>query len=147
MPNHPAELDLIFQALGDATRRAVLERLGRGPAPVSELARHFDMALPSFMQHLRMLESRGLVTTRKHGRVRTCELAPEPLRRAQAWLADQRTLWERRLDQLDSLLLTLREADASSPDTPAAAVAPTPSQSQQQQQPPEPSQSGPAPSP
>jgi DNA-binding transcriptional ArsR family regulator len=90
------------------TRRAVLKRLGRGPAPVSELAEPFDMALPSFMQHLRVLEECGLVRSRKKGRVRTCQLAPEPLRKVERWMVEQRTVWERRLDQLDEYLNELK---------------------------------------
>src|SRR4030081_253850 len=104
MPNQPAELNRVFQALADPTRRAVLERLSNGPAPVSELAQPFKMALPSFSQHLDVLEDCGLVRSRKSGRVRTCRLAPQPLRVAEHWMTRQRTMWERRLDQLDRYL-------------------------------------------
>jgi len=103
------QLNRVFQALADPTRRAVLQRLGGGPAPMTELARPFKMALPSFSQHLRMLEGCGLVRSRKSGRVRTYELAPEPLQAAEHWISAQRVIWERRLDQLDTLLLTLKE--------------------------------------
>ena len=103
------QLNRVFQALADPTRRAVLQRLGGGPAPMTELARPFKMALPSFSQHLRMLEGCGLVRSRKSGRVRTYELAPEPLQAAEHWISAQRVIWERRLDQLDPLLLTLKE--------------------------------------
>jgi DNA-binding transcriptional ArsR family regulator len=99
-----AELDLVFQALADPTRRAVVERLGRGPAATSDLARPFAMALPSFTQHLDVLERCGLVTSLKRGRVRTYRLVPTPLRAAQGWMAVQQDLWERRLDQLDEYL-------------------------------------------
>jgi DNA-binding transcriptional ArsR family regulator len=109
MPNQQMQLDRVFRALGDPTRRAVLSRLSTGPAPVSELARAFDMALPSFTQHLEVLEDCGLVRSRKVGRVRTYRLAPQPLRAAERWMAQQRALWERRLDQLDSYLLQLKE--------------------------------------
>lgn len=109
MPNQSAELDQVFQSLGDPTRRAVLERLGSGPAAVSELARPFDMALPSFLQHLKALEGCGLVRSRKSGRVRTCELAFEPLKTAEGWMARQRLLWERRLDQLDNHLKEMKK--------------------------------------
>jgi DNA-binding transcriptional ArsR family regulator len=109
MANHAAALDRVFSALADPTRRAVLRRLGRGPAPVSELAEPFDMALPSFMQHLRVLEDSGLVRSRKKGRVRTCRLAPQPLKRAESWIAEQRALWERRLDQLDGYLEQMKQ--------------------------------------
>jgi DNA-binding transcriptional ArsR family regulator len=87
----------------------VLERLSSSPASVSQLAEPFEMALPSFVQHLSVLESCGLVRSQKTGRVRTYELAPERLRLAEDWLAGQRTLWERRLDQLDAYLIQLKE--------------------------------------
>ena len=103
------QLNRVFQALADPTRRAVLQRLGGGPAPMTELARPFKMALPSFSQHLRMLEGCGLVRSRKSWRVRTNELAPEPLQAAEHWISAQRAIWERRLDQLDTLLMTLKE--------------------------------------
>ena len=108
VPNQ-SRLDHVFRALADPTRRAVLERLGRGPAAVSELAAPFDMALPSFMQHLQVLEDCGLVRSRKSGRVRTCQLAPKPLEKAERWMAEQRRIWERRLDQLDDYLMDLKE--------------------------------------
>lgn len=105
MPNQGAiGLDRVFQALADPTRRAVLQRLSRGTAPVSELAEPFDMALPSFLQHLRVLEGCGLVSSRKAGRVRTYQLSPQPLQAAEGWLVEQRALWGRRLDQLDRYL-------------------------------------------
>jgi DNA-binding transcriptional ArsR family regulator len=109
MPNRTAQLNLLFQALADPTRRAVVERLSRGPTATSELARPFKMALPSFLQHLDMLQKCGLVQSRKSGRVRTYELAPDKLREAEDWMATQRLLWERRLDQLDSFLERLKE--------------------------------------
>lgn len=104
VPNHSPQLDRVFQALSDPTRRAVLHRLSRGVAPVSELAAPFDMALPSFLQHLKVLEGCGLVRSHKAGRVRTYEIAPAPLQAAEGWMVAQRALWERRLDQLDSYL-------------------------------------------
>jgi len=109
MPNQQSHLDRVFRALGDPTRRAVLSRLSAGPAPVSELARSFEMALPSFIQHLGVLEDCGLVRSRKLGRVRTCRITPQPLKAAERWMAQQRALWERRLDQLDHYLLELKE--------------------------------------
>ena len=109
MPNQPARLDRVFRALADPTRRAVLARLARGAAPVTELARPFDMALPSFAQHLQVLEECGLVTSRKAGRVRTYRLAPRGLAAAETWMTRQRALWERRLDQLDDYLLNERK--------------------------------------
>jgi DNA-binding transcriptional ArsR family regulator len=103
------QLDRVFHALGDPTRRAVLSRLSSGPAPVSELARPFDMALPSFTQHLGVLEECGLVRSQKTGRVRTYALALQPLKAAEHWLSARRALWERRLDSLDDFLRTLKE--------------------------------------
>jgi DNA-binding transcriptional ArsR family regulator len=99
-----AQLDGVFQALADPTRRAVLERLSRGPASVGELAAPFDMALPSFMQHLDVLEDCGLVSSKKVGRVRTCRASPETLAVAQDWMAQRRAQWKSRLDQLDRFL-------------------------------------------
>ena len=108
--SHIAEpIDGIFRALSDPTRRGVLERLSRGAASVSELAEPCDMALPSFLQHLRVLENCGLVRSSKKGRVRTCQLDAANLKSAEDWLAHQRSLWERRLDQLDEYLLKLKE--------------------------------------
>ena len=112
MPNHPAPLDRVFHALADPTRRAVLRRLSGGPAPVSELAQPFDMALPSFTQHLKVLEASGLVRSHKTGRVRTYYLAPQPLKEAEHWMVEQRALWERRLDQLDAFLIDLKETES-----------------------------------
>ncbi len=102
-------VDSVFRALSDPTRRHVLERLSRSPASVSELAAPFDMALPSFVGHLRILEGCGLVRSAKTGRVRTYKLVPKRLQLAEDWLSKQRTLWERRLDQLDSYLLELKD--------------------------------------
>ena len=99
----------MFQSLADPTRRAVLERLSSGPAAVTDLARPFRMALPSFTQHLDVLESCGLVKSRKVGRVRTYTLAPQRLRVAEKWLDKQRTIWAGRLDQLDKLVMELKE--------------------------------------
>lgn len=104
-----SQLNQVFQALADPTRRAVLERLSAGPAAVTELARPFNMALPSFAQHLRVLEDCGLVRSRKEGRIRTVQLAPRPLKEAERWMTEQRALWERRLNQLDAFLLQQKE--------------------------------------
>ncbi len=105
MPNQQAvQLDRVFHGLADPTRRAVLGKLSNGPAAVSELAEPFNMALPSFLQHLDVLENCGLVKSRKAGRVRTYRLTPQPLRVAEGWLEKQRSLWNRRLDQLDTYL-------------------------------------------
>ncbi|WP_333667540.1 ArsR/SmtB family transcription factor [Parvibaculum sp.] len=112
MPNQQhLDLDRLFHALGDPPRRAVVQRLGRGPAAVGELAQPFKMALPSFMQHLAALEKCGLVTSRKQGRSRIYSLEPKPLEAAEKWMTDQRALWETRLDQLDSYLLQMKESE------------------------------------
>lgn|SRR5687768_12919592 len=111
MPNQSVDLTRVFHALADPTRRAVLERLTLGPAPMTELAKPFPMALPSFYQHLGVLEDSGLVRSQKAGRVRTYQLSPEPLVAAQDWMAQQRDLWEKRLDQLDDYLTELKEKE------------------------------------
>ncbi|MBX3494300.1 MAG: helix-turn-helix transcriptional regulator [Parvibaculum sp.] len=112
MPNqHQLQLDRVFHALGDPTRRAVVRRLGQGPASVGELARPHKMALPSFMQHLAALEQCGLVRSRKVGRVRTYRLQPKPLKAAEKWMVEQRALWEARLDRLDDYLLQMKESE------------------------------------
>jgi DNA-binding transcriptional ArsR family regulator len=94
------EISRVFQALADPTRRAVVERLASGPASTTELARPFNMALPSFAQHLAMLEKYGMVRSRKEGRVRRFHLAPKPLATAEDWMVAQRAIWNQRLDQL-----------------------------------------------
>lgn len=104
VPNQTVQLDRVFRALADPTRRAVLRRLSGGIASVGQLAEPFDMALPSFLQHLRMLEDCGLVRSRKSGRVRTYQLSPAPLKAAEGWMSEQRAHWERRLDRLDRYL-------------------------------------------
>jgi DNA-binding transcriptional ArsR family regulator len=115
MPNRPAVLDRdpgcgrVFKALADPTRRAVVERLGRGPAATSELAEAFEMAMPSFLQHLKVLEESGLVASHKQGRVRTYRLTPGPLREAEDWLSERRELWEGRLDRLDAYLYEMKK--------------------------------------
>jgi DNA-binding transcriptional ArsR family regulator len=109
MPNNNMQLDRVFHALSDPTRRAVLTRLSDGPLPVSELARPFHMALPSFTQHLGVLEECGLVRSHKRGRIRTYRLTPEPLKAAEHWIERRRVLWEMRLDQLDNYLEELKE--------------------------------------
>jgi DNA-binding transcriptional ArsR family regulator len=111
MPNQSIQLDHVFYALGDPTRRAVLERLSKKPAPVSELAALFDMALPSFMQHLNVLEDCGLARSHKTGRVRTYQLEPKALKAAEQWMAKHRAIWETRLDQLDHYLNTMKETN------------------------------------
>lgn len=110
MANHP-DLDLTFQALADPTRRQVLERLGRGPATVTELAEPSHMALPSFMQHLKVLERSHLVRSEKIGRVRTFHLVPQQIESAERWLKVQHDRWEKRLNQLDSYVTALAEEE------------------------------------
>lgn len=109
MPNQLIQLDRVFYALADPTRRAVLERLSVGPAAVSELAQPFDMALPSFTQHLNVLSDCGLVQSQKTGRIRTYQIAPDALIAAEQWMVEQRHLWEARLNQLDSYLNQLKD--------------------------------------
>lgn len=104
MLNHQSGLDQVFHALADPTRRALIERLGRGPASVSQLAEPLSMSLAGVVQHLQVLEESGVVKTAKVGRVRTCELHPAGLSAAEKWIHDRRALWERRLDLLGELL-------------------------------------------
>jgi len=108
MLNESARLDLAFQALADPTRRGMLARLSRAPASVSELARPFAISLPAVMQHLQLLEASGLVRSEKKGRVRTCRLEPKALATAETWIAEQRALWEGRLDRLEDFLAEMQ---------------------------------------
>lgn len=108
MPNYQP-LDQAFQALADPARRGMIVRLCRGPASVGELAAPLQMSLPAVMQHLKVLETGGLVTSAKAGRVRTFTLQPDALRTAERWLSDQRLDWERKLDRLG--------ADLDEPDS------------------------------
>lgn len=105
MTGSGAAIDRTFHGLSNSTRRQVVERLSRGPGSVTELADPFPMALPSFVQHLRVLEDSGLVESEKHGRIRVYRLAPQPLQAAEHWLERQRTMWEMRLTQLDRYLM------------------------------------------
>src|SRR5262245_52358101 len=105
--------DDVFYALSNTTRRKVLEQLSAGPATVSELAAPFDMKLPSFVQHLSLLERSRLVKSKKRGRVRTHELAPERFKVAEDWLAARRRLWEARLDQLDRYVTQLKAKESA----------------------------------
>lgn len=113
MPNQPSRLDLAFQALADPTRRGMVTRLSRAPASVSELARPLRMSLPAVLQHLHVLQASGLVRTEKRGRVRTCRIEPAALAAAEGWLAEQRALWEGRIDRLEGYIevLKAREKD------------------------------------
>jgi DNA-binding transcriptional ArsR family regulator len=109
----PAEqdIDLLFQALADPTRRAMVDRLIAGPVSVSDLARPLEMSLPAVVQHLHVLEASGLVRSQKLGRVRTCTLEPTGLRAAERWISERRTVWEESLDRLGTYL-------AEQPDPP-----------------------------
>jgi DNA-binding transcriptional ArsR family regulator len=100
MENYQASLDAAFHSLADPTRRAVISRLTRGPAAVSELAAPFEMGLPSFLKHLKILENDGLISSEKVGRVRTCRVNAERLSAAETWLAEQRAIWQGRADRL-----------------------------------------------
>ena len=117
MLNQSTHLDRLFHALSDPARRAMVERLARGPAPVTELARPLPMSLPAAMQHLAVLESAGLVRSEKIGRVRTCAIDPSALSQAEQWINTRRLEWERRLDRLDEYLKTLdKEGDDDASD-------------------------------
>ncbi len=111
MPNHPDTISAVFHTLADPTRRAVIERLSEGPAAVGELAKSFNMALPSFMQHLSVMEECMLVRSHKTGRVRIYHLVPKQFKLAEHWMTEQRSIWEKRLNQLDSYLLKLKEKE------------------------------------
>jgi DNA-binding transcriptional ArsR family regulator len=102
--NQSAPLDRVFQALADPSRRLMVERLARGPASVSELARPLAMSLAAVVQHVQVLEASGLVRSEKVGRVRTCAIEPAALRTAEQWIAERRTRWEHRLDRLGGFL-------------------------------------------
>jgi DNA-binding transcriptional ArsR family regulator len=104
MLKQPDELDTVLHALADASRRRIVERLSRGPASVSELARPLPISLPAVVQHLQVLEASGVVASDKVGRVRTCRLRPATLRPVERWIRDRRSAWERRLDRLGDYL-------------------------------------------
>ena len=104
MPSDKANIDRVFHALGDPTRRAMMEKLSEGPMSVSRLAEPLAITLAAVVQHLQVLEESGLVHTEKLGRVRTCRIEPAGLRVAEQWISDRRSVWERRLDRLGDLL-------------------------------------------
>ena len=105
MAKHDPDLSLLFHALADPTRRAILTRLAEGPAPVSALAEPTGLRLPTVMRHLAVLEEAGLIATAKDGRVRTCAIVPEALVPMRTWLDAQRAIWEARLDRLDAYVM------------------------------------------
>ena len=113
MANQSMQLDHVFGALSGATRRAIIMRLCEGEASVGELAKPFEMALPSLMKHIRILESSGLVASQKIGRVRICSLETEALETIEVWLAAQREIWERRLDRLEVYVEKLKREEKS----------------------------------
>ena len=111
---HSAVADDVFYALSNSTRRKVLEHLSAGPATVSELAAPFDMKLPSFVQHLSVLEQSRLVKSKKRGRVRTYEIAPQRFKVAEDWLSARRQTWEARLDRFDAYVKQLKAKESES---------------------------------
>jgi DNA-binding transcriptional ArsR family regulator len=112
------EVDLLFGALADPTRRAMVDRLITGPVSVSDLARPLEMSLPAVVQHLHVLESSGLVRSQKLGRVRTCTLEPTALRAAERWISERRTVWEESLDRLGAYLAEEQDQPQQSKDRP-----------------------------
>jgi len=111
MLNQSSDLDRLFNALADPARRAIVERLSRGPASVSDLAEPLPMSLPAAMQHLGVLEAAGLVRSEKVGRVRTCSIEPAALSLAGQWIHARRVEWERRLDRLGTYLADLPDEE------------------------------------
>ena len=112
MDKYSEQMDGLFQALADPTRRAVIARLGEGPASVSDLAEPFDMALPSFMKHIRFLEQSGWIRTRKKGRVRICAIDKKQFALAERWLSEQRAIWEGRTDRLERFVTQTNREDS-----------------------------------
>ena len=119
MLDQAADLDRVFHALADPSRRGMVEQLSAGPASVSELGRPLDMSLAAVLQHVQVLEASGLVRTHKTGRTRTCSVNSAALRTAESWIAERRTLWERRLDRLGDYL-----ADTAAGAGPASTCTP-----------------------
>lgn len=111
MPGKKADVNRVFHALGDPTRRAIVEKLSEGPISVSRLAKPLDITLAAVVQHLQVLEESGLVHTEKAGRVRTCRIETKGLSVAEKWIGDRRSMWERRLDRLGDLLAEPDESE------------------------------------
>ena len=107
MAKHDTDLSLLFHALADPTRRAILTRLGEGPARVTDLAGPTGLRLPTVMRHLAVLEEAGLIATTKDGRIRTCAIVPEALQPARDWMDEQRAIWEARLDRFESFVASV----------------------------------------
>jgi DNA-binding transcriptional ArsR family regulator len=116
MTNQSASLNRVFHALSDPTRRAIVSRLSRGAASVSELARPFAMAMPTLLQHLHVLEESRLIRTAKVGRVRTCEMEPAALGPAESWIVQQRAVWEGRIDRMEAHVADLHRKDPQRKD-------------------------------
>ncbi len=114
MENYSASLNNVFHALADPTRRSVIARLGSGSASIKELAEPSGLGLPSFLKHIKVLESSGLIASEKVGRVRTCKLKHENLTAAQKWFDEQRMVWENRYENLDNLITTLKGEESES---------------------------------
>lgn len=112
MAKYSPQLDTVFQALADPTRRAVVGRLGAGPASIGELAAPFEMTLPSFMKHIHYLETAGWIRTRKTGRVRTCTLESRSFDLIESWLGEQQSIWEGRTNRLESFVTTTHDKEA-----------------------------------
>jgi DNA-binding transcriptional ArsR family regulator len=112
MTNNSDALDHVFHALADASRRAIVARLCRGPASVSELAKPLSMALPTVLQHLQVLEASRLIRSEKAGRVRTCHLEPVAFQNVEQWIGRQRIVWEQRLDRMEAYVKTLSDKGA-----------------------------------
>jgi DNA-binding transcriptional ArsR family regulator len=115
MLKYEEPVDLVFQALADPTRRAMVDQLSQGPASVSELARPLRISLPAVVQHLHVLEASGIVASEKVGRVRTCRVQPKALTQAEVWISERRRTWEQRLDRLGAFLA---ESPSKDPEPP-----------------------------
>lgn len=115
MAKHDPDLDRLFHALSDRTRRGIVERLLAGPASVTDLARPTGMAMPTVMKHIAVLEETGLVTSEKSGRTRICRATPKPLAVAEGWIEEQRRIWENRLDRLDDYVTQLMKERSDGP--------------------------------
>ena len=111
MAKFSTDLDLAFSALADPTRRAIVSRLCDGPKSVSELSEPFELALPSLLKHLRVLEQSGIISSEKTGRVRTCRIEPHALHATEAWIRQHIAAWEKRLDRLEAHLARLKRKD------------------------------------
>lgn len=111
MAKFSTDLDRAFSALGDPTRRAIVSRLCEGPKSVSELSEPFELALPSLLKHVRVLEESGLIVSEKTGRVRTCRIEPDALQATEAWLGQHIATWERRLDRMEAHIQRMKRED------------------------------------